>query len=147
MVPTRTLTTLVQGLRIERIVSVAEVFSPERGTCFAPHKGRLAQYEERRAKIDDVCIPIRDAFARLGPSATEAELSQLIAEQYTAPISSEVEQLIAEAGTIVVMDHALHHGMAPNESETVRRAVYYRLPWLATNRPCDVLNPDRYRAA
>lgn len=87
----------------------------------------------------------RDTFAQLGSSVTEAELSQLIAEQCTAPINSAGEQLIAEAGTTVVMDHALHHGMAPNESKAVRHAIYYRLPWLGTSRPCDILNPDLYR--
>lgn len=86
----------------------------------------------------------RQAFQQLGPSPSEAELSQLIAAQCTAEISAKPEHLIARAGTIVVMDHALHHGMAPNEGDTIRHAAYYRLPWAGISSPEDILDPEHF---
>jgi hypothetical protein len=83
----------------------------------------------------------RDAFARLGPSPSEAELAELIWALCDEPLPMPPTQFVGPAGSMVVMDHALHHGMAPNEGEAIRHAAYYRLPWLPTTRPVDVLDP------
>ncbi len=87
---------------------------------------------------------LRQAFKQLGPFPTEVKLSQLISDQCTTKITSQPEQLIARAGTITIMDHALHHGMAPNESTTIRHAVYYRLPWQGTNAPEQILDTNYF---
>ena len=83
----------------------------------------------------------RKAFARLGASPSEAELARCIRSLSGEPLSIPEKQFVGPAGSILVMDHALHHGMAPNDGGVTRHMVYYRLPWRPTTRAADVVKP------
>ncbi len=84
----------------------------------------------------------RDAFTRLGPSPSEAELAARIWVLCDEPLPMLPMQFVGPAGSVIVMDHALHHGMAPNDGDAIRHAVFYRLPWLPTTRAVDAVDPN-----